>query len=135
LLGARYQPISQRVKGWAGKHVTPAARTAISTIRARWTAVRAWAPASLKRRVIRTRRNSAFTDINHDSRPKYDASHCITLRVHDSTGYWSSSNYKQVGETVAQFEKRVFAEAEAAARSATRKPGGHFRVVDYEKSY
>jgi hypothetical protein len=137
-LRAGYQRSSWRVKGGAGKRMTPAARRATSTIRAKWAATKASARrilAGVKRRVFRTRRNSNFTAINHDSRPQYDTSHCITLRVRSSGGTWSSSNYRWVGETVDQFEKRVYAEAEAAARKAAQKPGGYFRVEDYSKSY
>jgi hypothetical protein len=141
-LRAGYQKVSQRVKGWAGKlKAQPKIMQVKAKVHARWTGAKASVSKSLakvKSKVLSTRRNLNFRDINHDNRPQYESNPATYIYVEMAThkGTRGGNYYKQVGETQSQFENRVYSEVNQAARQiAAQDPGrGYAKVKDWRQT-
>jgi hypothetical protein len=130
-LRARYQKVSTQVKAWAAKTMPQVKAMA----RTRWTGAKASVSRSLakvKSKVLRTRRNLNFREINHDNRPQYasNPSTYIYVELDTHNGTRAGNYYKEVGESQSQFEARVYSEINQTARQiANQDPNRGFAKV------
>lgn len=139
-LRAGYHKVSQRVKGWAGKlNAQPKIMKVKAVARARWTGAKASVSKSLaKLKMLRTRRNLNFREINHDNRPVVASNPStyiyVEMRTHD--GGRAGNYYKYEGETQSQFENRVYSEINQTARQIAAKDpqNGYAKVTSWRQS-